>query len=160
MFDGASRSAFSFRRETFAGTIEEGLPMLKAQWIEAGETDAADFALATERYLTMERAGALRVYTVRYHGTLVGFAAYFVFHGMHANTTKAAMSDAVGLIPAYRRPMVALRLMRFVETMLRDEDVRIMHTSDNVIFPGFGRLLEHLGHKLVSRTHAKVLTHA
>lgn len=157
MFDGTPRSAFAFRRETFASTIDEAMPLLKAQWIEAGETDATDFALATDRYLTMERAGALRIYTARHHGTFVGFASYFVFQGMHATGKKAAISDAIGVSPAFRLPTVALRLVRFAETMLRDDGVTVMHTSENVRFPGLGRILEHMGHTLVSRTYAKVL---
>ena len=96
------------------------------------------------------------MYTVRDGGKLVGFAAYFVFDGLHAENSKGAVSDAFGVIPEYRRPGVAMRLLRFAESELRGEGVNVMHTQTNNAFPGGGRLLNHLGHHAISQTHAKV----
>jgi GNAT superfamily N-acetyltransferase len=160
MFDGAPRSAFSFRRETFAGTIDEALPMLSRQWIEAGEEGVGDFDLAMDRYHKAEQAGVFRVYTARHQGVFVGFAAFFVFYGMHARGTKAAMSDAFGVSPEFRRPTVAIRLLRFSESMLSMEGVKIIHFAANEAIPAAARLLEHLGYQPISRTYAKVIPNA
>jgi GNAT superfamily N-acetyltransferase len=159
MFNASSASAFSFQREAFAAVIDEARPMLAAQWIEAGQTEAGEFALADDRYLAMERVGALRIYTVRHHGVLVGYVSLFVFTGMHA-AARAGISDALYVLPAFRRPMVSLRLMRHAEAALLAEGVTVIHMQVNERFPGLGRLLDFMGYKPVSRTFTKVIDHA
>lgn len=159
MFDGASKSAYTFQRETFAGVIDEGRAMLAWQWTEAGETGAGEFRLSEDRYLAVDKAGGLRIFTVRHNGALIGYATLFVFFGMHA-AAKAAISDALYILPEFRRPGVSMRLVRFAERSLRAEVVDVIHMSVNDRFPGFGRLLEHMGYHPISRTLTKVLRHA
>lgn len=159
MFDGPSGSSYSFRREPFADAIIDGMPALRRQWDETGETAAGPFSLALERYEASDRAGALRIYTVRRYGEFVGYAAYFLFVGMHA-AAKVAVSDAFWLDPAHRRPGVAMRLLRFVEASLRSDQVILIHTSVNADHDTAGRLLGYLGYKLESHTYAKVLKYA
>jgi len=159
MFDGAQASAFTFQREAFADVIDEGRPVLAVQWEEAGETDAGEFALSEGRYVKMDQVGALRIYTVRHNGRFVGYVSLFVFVGMHA-AAKAGVSDALYILPEFRRPMISLRLMRYAEAALRSEGVTVIHMSVNERFPGLGRLLEFMGYKPISRTFTKVLNHA
>lgn len=161
MFDGASSTAYSFRREAFSDVIGEARPWFNAQWEEGGEArDVMPLAPAMSRYLASEKAGILRTYIVRYHGEYVGYAAYFVFFGMHSEAVKGAISDAVWIRKEHRRPGIAMRLMTFVEAELRAEGVIAMHTQSSEDRPGLRRLLERMGHPVVAHTHAKVLNHA
>lgn len=159
--DGAAPvSAYVFCRETFDQAIAERGDALERQWDETGERDVGPFRLSEDRYRAMEKVGALRVWTVRHHGTIVGYAAFFVFFGMHNETTKAGVQDAIWLEPAHRRPGVAKRLLEFVERQLTEEGADVIHASVNEEHNSMGRLLEYLGYKPISRTYAKVLTHA
>lgn len=158
MFDGSTGSAFSFQRETFTSGVAEAIPFARRQCEEAGE-DPKEFPFdpAYDRYESAERNGILRCYTVRHHGSYAGHAIFFVFYGMHSKGIKAAVSDMFWLAPEYRRPGVAKRLLQFVERELALEGVVIMHTQAREDPPVAGRLLEHLGHKLISRTYSKTL---
>lgn len=157
MFDGTPASAYTFQRESFLAVEGEAAPWFRAQWEEGGD---APFEIAIERYRAAERAGIFRAFIVRCHGEYVGYAAFFVFPGMHAGATLGAASDAVWLRKDHRRPGIAKRLMAHAEAALRAEGVAVMNTQVSEARPGLGRLLEHMGHRLNSRTYVKVLNNA
>lgn len=159
MFDGMSQSAYTFQREAFADVIGEGRPVLARQWIESGEQGVGELRLDDDRYLTMDRAGLHRLFSVRHRGEFIGYASMFVFVGMHA-AAKAAVADALYLVPEHRRPGLSMRLVAHVERALIAEGVTVIHWEVNARFPGFGRILERLGYKPISTTHAKVMPHA
>jgi GNAT superfamily N-acetyltransferase len=159
MFDGMTASAFTFQREAFADAIGEARLMLDRQWTEAGEIGVGSFRLAEDRYVAADSAGLLRVFTARHHGMLVGYVSLFVIVGMHAEA-RCAVSDALYILPEFRRPMVSMRLVRFAEDAICAEGVKLIHMNANERFPGFGRMLEHMGYGAISRTYAKVLNHA
>lgn len=159
MFDGASGSAYTFQREEFSDVIEEARVMLDQQWDEAGEYGVGELRLSEDRYIAMQKGGFLRIVTARHNGRLVGYASMFVFEGMHA-AAKAMVSDALYLLPPYRRPGVSMRLIRHVETLASAEGVTVIHWHANARFPGFGRLLTFMGYSAISTTHAKVQVHA
>lgn len=159
MFDGASKSAYTFQRETFAGTVDEAAPYFQAQWEEGAQNQAVmPLSIAIDRYLAAERAGIFRVYVVRHHGIYVGYASYYVISPMNSAHIKVAISDKLWIDKPHRAPGVAMRLVRFVEGQLRSEgDISLMHTEAPEYSTGLGRLLAHMGHKPVSHTFAKVL---
>lgn len=159
MFDGAPVSSFTYRRELFDAVIDEGRPILARQWEEAGEAVVGPFGMNEDRYRMMEKAGALRIYVVRNDEAIVGHLTMFVFMGMHAEA-KAALMDAMYILPEFRRPFVSIRLVRFAERDLARSGVSVVHMNSNERFPGFARLLGFLGYHPISRTHAKVLNNA
>jgi GNAT superfamily N-acetyltransferase len=161
MFDGVPGPGLTFARESFAAALASGgYELVARQYAEAGHVEAGPFHLNHDFYQAADQMDRLRIYIARVESRPVGFASYFVFFGAHASGTKVALGDAFGVLPEWRRPFVALRLLRFAEQQLTLEGVRAMHTQDNERFPGGGRLLERLGHKPISRTYVKVLNDA
>lgn len=159
MLCGAPASAYSFQQEVFSAVIDEARAMLEQQWLESGEEGVGAFKLAEEKYNAMSAANFLRIVTVRHQGLLIGYASVFIFTGMHA-AAKALVSDALYLLPAYRRPGVTMRLIKYVEVMAQNEEVAVVHWQANTRFPGFGRLLTFMGYPAISSTHAKVMSYA
>lgn len=159
MFDGGPLSSYSFQREAFCDAIGEARDLLAQQWTEAGETGAGEFRLDEHRYVAMEMADMLRIITVRRHGALVGYGSFFIFSGMHAGG-RAAILDALYLLPHARGPRISMRLVRAAEVVLARDGATLIHMLANERFPGFARLLERMGYHQVSRTLAKVVKNA
>ena len=141
-----------------AGEIE---PLLEREWQAAGEDhENLPFDPNWDAYVALERAGALRVFTVRDGKRLVGHLVFAVSACLHSKTVRTATSDALWIEPDARRPGVAMRLFRFAEAWLRDEGVRVSHIRTNTLLPAAARIAEHEGYREVARVHSKVLSHA
>lgn len=107
-------------------------------------------------YERLAAAGAIRVYTVRDGGNLVGYAMFLVRPNPHYRSSLTAVQDVLYLKPAYRRGRTGVTLIRVAETRLRAEGVQVVYhhvkRSNKV-----GRLLARMGYELVDEVYAKRL---
>lgn len=117
-----------------------------------------DIALEPDElaYFKLAGAGAIRVYTVRDAGELVGYAMFILRPNPHYRSSLTAVQDVLYLKPAYRRGRTGITLIRVSETRLRAEGVQVVYhhvKRTNRV----GELLARLGYDLVDQVYAKRL---
>lgn len=149
----------SFQIEKFSETIEEAKPLLLLHWQEiARNKDLFPLDPDYATYAALERAGYLRIFTLRSRAAqLVGYASYMVHKNLHYKTMICAESDIFWLSPEVRRGRNALKFFSFIEHGLAAEGVHLMHTTYKSAHPAAGRVLEHLGHIPIEIGCSKVL---
>lgn len=109
-----------------------------------------------ELYLKYEAAGILHVATARNDGDLVGYAIFIVTHHLHYRTSVTAMNDIVYMRKPWRDGLnVGKRFLEFCVASL-PENVQRVFINEKLHQP-FGRLLEHMGFKLVEQRWSKLL---
>ncbi len=175
-----SAPPITFHREPLAQAREEVWPFLHQHWEElALNQDRIKLDVDHAFYDALEKAGALRVYTVREMGRLSGYAVYFVRFHPHYRTKKWASSDILWmerrlrtnrgifrrtwrrlwywLNPQLVRATVGARFLAFIEESLRKEGVNVMHTTAKVRHPALARVLCYLGHQHIESGHSKII---
>lgn len=113
-----------------------------------------------DMYRLASRAGRLIVYTARDGGKLVGYIVHFVGKNHHYQTKGWATGDVMWLEPEARKPMVASRLLDFMENDLSERTADVVEiasregTEDS---EALGRLLEARGYVKVATLYGKRL---
>lgn len=155
-------SSPAFKREGYSDVVEEIKPLIEEHWAEIAlykEFVPLDVNYAI--YEALQKAGILRIYTVRNDGFLIGYAIYFVQPHPHYQTTKIATADIYWLHPSHRNAGTGIGLFSFAESQLMAEispgQVMVMHTGSKVQHPQAHRVLEFLGHEVVEVHHSKIL---
>lgn len=146
----------TYQREPVAGLWDEAWELLKAHWEEVAHYK--DIALNPDvgLYDAMEKAGALRCYTARVDGKLVGYAVFFVRPNAHYKQCLVAQQDVLFVLPAYRLGRTGITLIRVAEKALRADGVQVVYhhaKRTNRV----GELLARLGYELVDEIYAKRL---
>ena len=154
----------TFQRELAVGLWAEIVPLLQAHKAEISHYP--DIALDPDvaLYNEVERQGALRCYTVRLDGELVGYAVFFVRAGLHYRGSLQAVQDVLFLWPDCRVSSIGYRLIQFAEAQLKGEGVQVVfhHIKAkgclvSTLFRGLARLLSLLGYELIDLIFAKRL---
>ena len=97
----------------------------------------------------------ISIYTVRDDGSIVGYAVMWLFKDTKTKMQEA-MNDTLYLVPAYRGRNIALRLVKFIESDLRERGVE-------KIYFGFrsrhdqARLMGFLGYEESDIIYSKIL---
>lgn len=108
-------------------------------------------------YVSIEWANALRVYTVRKDGVLVGYSVCFVSPSLHRQVLEAN-EDLLYVVPELRGSLVGVRLMRYVEAELATEGVQIFARRTKAAHPSnFGPMLERMGYAPIETIYARKL---
>lgn len=150
--------SISYARESIRDLMFEVQPMLQAHWEEIAFDRTIPLAPRWEVYLQTEDAGILRCYTVRDHGMLIGYAAFFVNYSLHYGGSLQAAQDIIYVDPLYRSGRVGLGLIRYYEAALKAESVQVLmcHSKANEKHV-YASLLDRLGYSLVDHIHCKRL---
>jgi hypothetical protein len=148
----------TYQQESFAAAAEEVRPLAAEDWREMVPYHrAAPYDLDAAKYVALEKAGSLRLYTVRRDARLIGYLCYVVAFGMNSKTTKRAGNTGWWLAPAERRGMTGLRLLDFAEARLKDEGVAIIGTTVMAASLAAAKLLAYRGYAPTETTYTKVL---
>lgn len=106
-------------------------------------------------YVAMEAVGALRIYTARENGVLLGYAVFIVAKSLRRKYLVQAQQDMVHAV-LERQRQVTPRLLKYAEKALREEGIGLLfHTSP--IGSKFGQLLTVFDYPTVAALHAKRL---
>jgi GNAT superfamily N-acetyltransferase len=152
------KPSIAYSTERVADVRAEIEPLLAKHWQEIAFYPDIALNPRWEAYLSAEQAGALRVYTVRDRGSLIGYAVFFVNLNIHYGDSLQAAQDLIYVDPMYRHGRIGLGLIRFSEKALREEGVQlVMHHSKADPKHVFGALLERLGYERVDVIHCKRL---
>lgn len=134
-----------FAEEVLADAWFEGEAFFRANHAESGVLDPGDFAPDRKRYLEIEKAGTLRLFTMRAEGKkLVGYGLFFVVPHLHYSKVLWAMQDVLYVDPAYRGRS-AVRFIRWTDSRLRDEGVGVVYRHVSVR-RDYSRTLERMGY--------------
>lgn len=142
--------------EQFKDLWAELLPLAEAHYAEVTEFKDVTFDCKRETYEQLDKINALRMYTLRLDGRLIGYSSMILCEQVHTGQLSAR-EDAIYVIPECRGS--GYRLIRYVDEALRNEGVRIIYRTTKERHD-HGRLLSHLGYTLLDLTYAKDLNHA
>lgn len=145
------------QRETFLDVFDEAVPLLQAHWREIATFQDIPLDVDVARYTMLEAAGALRIFTVRVDGRLVGYACFIVGANMHYRGSLQAVQDVLYVERTARGAMHGLRLLRHCDEALRAEGVQVVVQHVKNAHPALGRLAMHQGYEPVETLYVKRL---
>lgn len=113
----------AFAREKLAPALDELKPLFGRCW-EALDTDKGlPLDPDWSRYLHLDRAGMLHLFTARVARAPVGAAMFVVLPPLHYKDCRWARSDVVWVDEAHRRRAIGRRLLDFALTSFRKEGI-------------------------------------
>jgi hypothetical protein len=108
-----------FQRETLFDVIEEAQPLFEKHYLElAKNQDRIALNPDWKRYLAMEQAGSLLIYTARKDGKLIAYAAFFSSPHPHYMDLQLVSNDLLYLHPEHRTGRTGVRLIHFCEVQI------------------------------------------
>jgi hypothetical protein len=146
----------TFREETVAGSIKEGMLLAQKHWEEV--TAYKDFPLDPDwdLYIKLNEEGLCKCFIARDdQSKMVGYAVFFLRYSPHSRTVLCASADVLYVDPASRGGTGMLFIL-FCEKELKAAGVQaiVQHVS---IKHNFGRALERHGYHLHEYIYSKKL---
>lgn len=139
----------------YKGLIDETAPLVEAHYREiAWRQDVIPLDPDYDRYAAGDTTGAIRIYTARQDGELIGYAVFIVNPHLHYKTTLWAMNDVLYVAEGRRGYRAGSKLLRYAEADLRANGVKVMglHIKD---LHNWGSLAKILGFERVESTWLK-----
>lgn len=134
-----------FALESATDVVEEVVELIQGHHNETGTLDDGEFAPDIARYLEMDRAGFMRVFTARSGGKLVGYCILYVMPHLHYRHTLWAHQDSWFLCRNYRG-RGSLLFLKFMDQKLAEEEVSVVLRGCHVR-NDYSRLLKHIGYE-------------
>ncbi len=147
-----------FAREVLYEVIGEVEPLLKRHYLElAKNQDRVQLDPDWPRYVELERAGSLVIFTVRQDKALKGYAAFFVAQHMHYRGLTLANNDVLFLADELRGGTTGVRFIKFCEDQLRSVGQQVCvawHAKPGTTLDG---ILPRLDYSIQDVIHSKLL---
>jgi GNAT superfamily N-acetyltransferase len=158
MSETVDAPAVTYRRETLAEVMVSIIPLLSRHWSEVAKNrDTIPLNPDYQAYEAIEKAGRLRVYTVRERENLIGYAIYITSPRHLHYKARWAVSDIFWLSPDHRGQGTGTALFRNIEWWLKAEGINVMHTTVKTDHPEAGAMLEALDHRQIEAGYSKLL---
>jgi GNAT superfamily N-acetyltransferase len=133
-----------YAKETYDQVIEDIKPLLDEHWEELAAFPDIPLDPNFDFYQVASNRGAIRIYTARKDGELIGYAIYIInLSNPHYMETKWAISDIVLVRKPYRNAKVGTGLYDFIEA---DLPGFIIVTNDKIAHPELGALMRARGY--------------
>ena len=144
-----------FALEPAERVIEDAVALFSAHWQEcACWQDRVSLNVDKERYIAGDKTGAVRGYTMRDEGMLVGYMGLIVGKHMHYKDDVFAAVDVLYIDPEYRKGLAAIRFMKWVEEQVKESGASVM-TYHIKTFHDYPALFERLGYEKIEVIYAK-----
>ena len=146
----------AFARESGADVMGEIGHLLEEHCREV--THHADIPVGCDfdKYLLMERAGVLRIYTVRSAGELVGYWIGTIATSLHYKSSLQARMDTLFLSAEHRKGRTGIQFLKWVETQIKAEGVQIVYQHGKFV-KDTRSLWDYLGYEPVYYVYSKRL---
>jgi hypothetical protein len=148
---------YTYGTEPISRVIDDAVTLAQEHFAEVRESvPYARLDLDRQRYEAFEGQKALRTFTARCGGALVGYATFILSAPMHAASELHAHQDALFLSKAHRRGCTGMDLIDFCDSMLAAEGVSVVHhtvTEAN----DFSVLLKRRGYALSHSVYSRRL---
>ena len=133
-----------FAHESYINIKNEIKPLLQEHWKEiALHQDDIKLEPNWNTYSRLADQGALRVYTARKSGELVGYFVCIVMPSLHYMRHLFANNDILFLKKSERKGTAGIRLIKFAIEELKKDGVTLINVNVKKK-QDFGKVLEHL----------------
>ena len=146
-----------FAIENLAKVRREIEPLLMEHWNEiALNKDIIKLNPDWREYARLDELNALRIYTARKDGELMGYFVIMVSRSLHYKDHLFANNDIVFLTKPARKGLTGLKLVKFAMESLKAEGVTKLHINTKTHQP-FDPIMERLGFEEIETVFSKVL---
>jgi len=146
-----------FKLENLANVKREAEPLLQQHWEEiALNKDIIKLNPDWRAYAELDRVNALRVFTARKDGKLVGYFVVIVSKALHYADHLFANNDIIFLTKPARKGLTGVKLIKFAIDSLKAEGITKLHINTKAHQP-FDPILERLGFEEIERVYSLVL---
>lgn len=118
--------------------------------------DMFDWDMDWDSYENLERLGFLKIFTARDNDTLIGYLWVLITPNIHSKGSVFACDDGFFVAKAYRGKSVAKDLIRFTETCLKDDGLKMFHIVGTTEKP-IDALMKRMGYTAIETKFQKVL---
>lgn len=146
-----------FALENLANVKRDIEPLIKQHYDEiALNKDVIKLNPDWEGYARLDRVNALRVYTARKDGKLMGYFVVIVSKSLHYRDHLFASNDLIFLAKSARRGLTGIKLIKFAIESLESEGISKLHVNTKAHQP-FDAILERLGFEEIERVYSLML---
>lgn len=146
-----------YQQEFLIQVEGEVRPLLEQHWEEiALNKDRIKLNPDWDAYHLLEQANALKIFTARSEGKLVGYFVVVVQPNLHYKDHLFATNDIIYLHPDHRKGRTGLKLIQFAEKCLKEDGVSVLTINTKVHKP-FDKVMEFLGFGLIERVYSKYI---
>jgi len=146
-----------FALENLANVKRDIEPLIKQHYDEiALNKDVIKLNPDWEGYARLDRVNALRVYTARKDGKLMGYFVVIVSKSLHYRDHLFANNDLIFLAKSARRGLTGIKLIKFAIESLESEGISKLHVNTKAHQP-FDAILERLGFEEIERVYSLML---
>jgi GNAT superfamily N-acetyltransferase len=145
-------------QQEFLDTVEKDIkPLLQDHWEEiAVNKSVIKMNPDWEAYHNLEDNGALKIFTARFDGELIGYFVVLIRNHIHYKDHIFAANDVLFLKQEHRKGLTGPKLMKFAEKCLKEDGVSVLVVNTKRHKP-FDGLLEWLGYSHVENVYSKYL---
>lgn len=116
----------------FEEIVDELSSITKEHWNEVGHSGVdAPFELDIDVYKSYSKLNAYKLFAVKDDDKIVGYLGCFIHNLTHNASAVAATTDALFLLPAYRKGSLAVKLIKYTEKYLADLGVDYIQLGTN-----------------------------
>lgn len=147
----------AYQQESLATCVADIKPLLEQHWQEiALNQDMIKLNPDWQAYYDLEECGALKIFTARSDGKLVGYFVVLCRKHIHHVDHIVAFNDLLYLDKGYRKGFTGIKLMKFAEKCLKEDGVTFLVVSTKKHKP-LDSLLEWLGYDHIENIYSKPL---
>jgi GNAT superfamily N-acetyltransferase len=143
-------------RQEFYKQVRAELPDLISLHYEeiALNKDAIKLNPDWDAYAEGEAQGAIKCFTARDGGKLVGYFVVCLHRSLHYKDHLYATNDIIFLHPDHRKGFAGPRLIKFAEQCLKDDGVSLLFINSKTHKP-FDALLRRMGYSHIENVFSK-----
>lgn len=146
----------TINKEWLKDCLEEMKPLLHDHWEEvAAYPDKIRFDPQYDRYIELEKLGAVRTFVVRFQHKMVGYFVFFTVPHMHYKGTTYAQNDIVYIKPEHRGKHTPA-MFEYVEHTLKTEGLDVV-TYHMKTYAEFHELMEYLEYDHMEHIYTKYI---
>jgi GNAT superfamily N-acetyltransferase len=146
-----------FALENLARVRREIEPLIKQHYDDiALNKDIIKLNPDWEGYARLDNINALRVYTARKDGELVGYFVVIVSKSLHYRDHLFANNDIIFLAKSARKGLTGVKLIKYAIESLAAEGITKLHINTKAHQP-FDAILERLNFEEIERVYSLVL---
>lgn len=143
-----------FQLESYTSIKNEIKPLLEEHWKEiALNKEKIKLNPDWKEYARLDNAGALRCFTARKDGLLVGYFVVIVSKSLHYSDHLFAHNDIIFLRKGSRKGLTGVKLIKFATEELEKQGVTLLVINTKV-HQSFDKILERLGYNLIERVYS------
>ena len=141
--------------ESLYNVKEDIQPLIKEHWkLVALNQGKIKLNPDWQEYARLDSIGALRIFTARKDGKLVGYFFLIVAKSLHYQDHLFATNDVLFVLPEYRAGNTGYKLIKFAEQHCKEAGVSLMTINTKVHIP-FDKLMQRMGFNLIERVYSK-----